>query len=219
MKKNIQNIFSTIEKLTANNKKQSVELIAVSKKKSTSEILEALSLGVNNFGENYLQESLQKISELKNKNIIWHFIGKVQSNKCKDIAENFEWVHTLDRLKIAKKLNEYTPSGKKLKVLIQVNLDNDENKGGIKKENLEELMKNITKFKNLEFRGLMIMPSANAKKEELRLIYEEAYSLTNSMEVKEHNLELSMGMTNDFKIAIEEGSSMIRIGTGIFGER
>ena len=219
MKKNIQNIFSTIEKLTANNKKQSVELIAVSKKKSTSEILEALSLGINNFGENYLQESLQKISELKNKNIIWHFIGKVQSNKCKDIAENFEWVHTLDRLKIAKKLNEYTPSGKKLKVLIQVNLDNDENKGGIKKENLEELMKNITKFKNLEFRGLMIMPSANAKKEELRLIYEEAYSLTNSMEIKEHNLELSMGMTNDFKIAIEEGSSMIRIGTGIFGER
>ena len=219
MEKNIQNIFSTIEKLTANNKKQSVELIAVSKKKSTSEILEALSLGINNFGENYLQESLQKISELKNKNIIWHFIGKVQSNKCKDIAENFEWVHTLDRLKIAKKLNEYTPSGKKLKVLIQVNLDNDENKGGIKKENLEELMKNITKFKNLEFRGLMIMPSANAKKEELRLIYEEAYSLTNSMEVKEHNLELSMGMTNDFKIAIEEGSSMIRIGTGIFGER
>ena len=219
MKKNIQNIFSTIEKLTANNKKQSVELIAVSKKKSTSEILEALSLGINNFGENYLQESLQKISELKNKNIIWHFIGKIQSNKCKDIAENFEWVHTLDRLKIAKKLNEYTPSGKKLKVLIQVNLDNDENKGGIKKENLEELMKNITKFKNLEFRGLMIMPSANAKKEELRLIYEEAYSLTNSMEVKEHNLELSMGMTNDFKIAIEEGSSMIRIGTGIFGER
>ena len=219
MKKNIQNIFSTIEKLTANNKKQSVELIAVSKKKSTSEILEALSLGINNFGENYLQESLQKISELKNKNIIWHFIGKVQSNKCKDIAENFEWVHTLDRLKIAKKLNEYTPSGKKLKVLIQVNLDNDENKGGIKKENLEELIKNITKFKNLEFRGLMIMPSANAKKEELRLIYEEAYSLTNSMEVKEHNLELSMGMTNDFKIAIEEGSSMIRIGTGIFGER
>ena len=219
MKKNIQNIFSTIEKLTANNKKQSVELIAVSKKKSTSEILEALSLGINNFGENYLQESLQKISELKNKNIIWHFIGKIQSNKCKDIAENFEWVHTLDRLKIAKKLNEYTPSGKKLKVLIQVNLDNDENKGGIKKENLEELMKNITKFKNLEFRGLMIMPSANAKKEELRLIYEEAYSLTNSMEIKEHNLELSMGMTNDFKIAIEEGSSMIRIGTGIFGER
>ena len=219
MKKNIQNIFSTIEKLTANNKKQSVELIAVSKKKSTSEILEALSLGINNFGENYLQESLQKISELKNKNIIWHFIGKVQSNKCKDIAENFEWVHTLDRLKIAKKLNEYTPSGKKLKVLIQVNLDNDENKGGIKKENLEELMKNITKFKNLEFRGLMIMPSANAKKEELRLIYEEAYSLTNSMDIKEHNLELSMGMTNDFKIAIEEGSSMIRIGTGIFGER
>ena len=219
MEKNIQNIFSTIEKLTANNKKQSVKLIAVSKKKSTSEILEALSLGINNFGENYLQESLPKITELKNKNITWHFIGKIQSNKCKDIAENFEWVHTLDRLKIAKKLNEYTPSGKKLKVLIQVNLDNDENKGGIKKENLEELMKNITKFKNLEFRGLMIMPSANAKKEELRLIYEEAYSITNSMEIKEHNLELSMGMTNDFKIAIEEGSSMIRIGTGIFGER
>ena len=125
----------------------------------------------------------------------------------------------MDRLKIAKKLNEYTPSNKKLKVLIQVNLDNDENKGGIKKENLKELMNNITKFKNLEFRGLMIMPSAEAKEEELRLLYKEAYSLADSMEAKEHNLELSMGMTNDFKIAIEEGSSMIRIGTGIFGER
>lgn len=219
MEKNIQKIFNAIEKLTKNNKKQSLELIAVSKKKSTSEILEALSLGINNFGENYLQESLPKITELKNKNITWHFIGKIQSNKCKDIAENFEWVHTLDRLKIAKKLNEYTPLTKKLKVLIQVNLDHDENKGGIKKENLDEMIKNITKLKNLDFRGLMIMPSAKAKEEELRLLYKEAYSLADSIKNKEHNLELSMGMTNDFKIAIEEGSSMIRIGTGIFGER
>ena len=207
MEKNIQKIFNAIEKLTKNNKKQSLELIAVSKKKSTSEILEALSLGINNFGENYLQESLPKITELKNKNITWHFIG------------NFEWVHTLDRLKIAKKLNEYTPLAKKLKVLIQVNLDHDENKGGIKKENLDEMIRNITKLKNLDFRGLMIMPSAKAKEEELRLLYKEAYSLADSIKNKEHNLELSMGMTNDFKIAIEEGSSMIRIGTGIFGER
>ena len=100
-----------------------------------------------------------------------------------------------------------------------MNLDHDENKGGIKKENLDEMIKNITKLKNLDFRGLMIMPSAKAKEEELRLLYKEAYSLADSIKNKEHNLELSMGMTNDFKIAIEEGSSMIRIGTGIFGER
>ena len=211
IEKNISNIKKII--------KSDTTIIAVSKKKPAELIEKAYKNGILDFGENYLQEALAKISTLKHLNISWHFIGKIQSNKCKDIAENFEWVHTLDRLKIAKKLNEYTPLTKKLKVLIQVNLDHDENKGGIKKENLDEMIRNITELKNLDFRGLMIMPSAKAKEEELRLLYKEAYSLADSIKNKEHNLELSMGMTNDFKIAIEEGSSMIRIGTGIFGER
>ena len=136
IEKNISNIKKII--------KSDTTIIAVSKKKPAELIEKAYKNGILDFGENYLQEALAKISTLKHLNISWHFIGKIQSNKCKDIAENFEWVHTLDRLKIAKKLNEYTPLTKKLKVLIQVNLDHDENKGGIKKENLDEMIKNLS---------------------------------------------------------------------------
>ena len=177
-------------------------------------------MGIENFGENYLQESLEKIKNLKNKKIIWHFIGKIQSNKCKDIAENFAWVHTLDRLKIAVKLNKYVPVGKKLKILIQVNLDNDVNKGGIKKEEVVSFKQEVQKLSNLDFNGIMIMPSVNADDGKLKLIYEEAWKLAREIcEPNEKKCELSMGMTHDFKIAVEAGSSMVRIGTGIFGER
>ena len=177
-------------------------------------------MGIENFGENYLQESLEKIENLKNEKIIWHFIGKIQSNKCKDIAENFAWVHTLDRLKIAVKLNKHVPEGKKLKILIQVNLDNDLNKGGIKKEEVVSLKQEVQKLRNLDFNGIMIMPSVNADDDKLKLIYEEAWKLAREIcEPNEKKCELSMGMTHDFKIAVEAGSSMVRIGTGIFGER
>ena len=220
MKEKIKKIFSSIDEISKENKSQKVQVIAVSKKKPCSEIIKANKLGIENFGENYLQESLEKIENLKNQKIIWHFIGKIQSNKCKDIAENFAWVHTLDRLKIAVKLNKYVPEGKKLKILIQVNLDNDLNKGGIKKEEVVSFKREVQKLSNLDFNGIMIMPSVNADDGKLKLIYEEAWKLAREIcEPNEKKCELSMGMTHDFKIAVEAGSSMVRIGTGIFGER
>lgn len=220
MKEKIKKIFSSIDEISKENKSQKVQVIAVSKKKPCSEIIKANKLGIENFGENYLQESLEKIENLKNEKIIWHFIGKIQSNKCKDIAENFAWVHTLDRLKIAVKLNKYVPEGKKLKILIQVNLDNDLNKGGIKKEEVVSFKQEVQKLSNLDFNGIMIMPSVNADDGKLKLIYEEAWKLAKEIcEPNEKKCELSMGMTHDFKIAVEAGSSMVRIGTGIFGER
>ena len=220
MKEKITKIFDSIDEISKENKSQKVQVIAVSKKKPCSEIIKANKLGIENFGENYLQESLEKIKNLKNEKIIWHFIGKIQSNKCKDIAENFAWVHTLDRLKIAVKLNKYVPEGKKLKILIQVNLDNDLNKGGIKKEEVVSFKQEVQKLSNLDFNGIMIMPSVNADDGKLKLIYEEAWKLAREIcEPNEKKCELSMGMTHDFKIAVEAGSSMVRIGTGIFGER
>ena len=220
MKEKIKKIFNSIDEISKENKSQKVRVIAVSKKKPCSEIIKANKLGIENFGENYLQESLEKIENLKNKKIIWHFIGKIQSNKCKDIAKNFAWVHTLDRLKIAVKLNKYVPEGKKLKILIQVNLDNDLNKGGIKKEEVVSFKQEVQKLSNLDFNGIMIMPSVNADDGKLKLIYEEAWKLAREIcEPNEKKCELSMGMTHDFKIAVEAGSSMVRIGTGIFGER
>ena len=220
MKEKIKKIFSSIDEISKENKSQKVQVIAVSKKKPCSEIIKANKLGIENFGENYLQESLEKIENLKNQKIIWHFIGKIQSNKCKDIAENFAWVHTQDRLKIAVKLNKYVPEGKKLKILIQVNLDNDLNKGGIKKEEVVSFKREVQKLSNLDFNGIMIMPSVNADDGKLKLIYEEAWKLAREIcEPNEKKCELSMGMTHDFKIAVEAGSSMVRIGTGIFGER
>ena len=220
MKEKIKKIFNSIDEISKENKSQKVQVIAVSKKKPCSEIIKANKLGIENFGENYLQESLEKIENLKNEKIIWHFIGKIQSNKCKDIAENFAWVHTLDRLKIAVKLNKYVPEGKKLKILIQVNLDNDLNKGGIKKEEVVYFKREVQKLSNLDFNGIMIMPSVNADDDKLKLIYEEAWKLAREIcEPNEKKCELSMGMTHDFKIAVEAGSSMVRIGTGIFGER
>ena len=220
MKEKIKKIFNSIDEISKENKSQKVQVIAVSKKKPCSEIIKANKLGIENFGENYLQESLEKIENLKNEKIIWHFIGKIQSNKCKDIAENFAWVHTLDRLKIAVKLNKHVPEGKKLKILIQVNLDNDLNKGGIKKEEVVSLKQEVQKLRNLDFNGIMIMPSVNADDGKLKLIYEEAWKLAREIcEPNEKKCELSMGMTHDFKIAVEAGSSMVRIGTGIFGER
>ena len=220
MKDKIEKVLIDIEEITNNNKNQKVTLVAVSKKKSASEIFKATKLGVKNFGENYLQESLPKITTLKDEKIIWHFIGKIQSNKCKDIAENFEWVHTLDRLKIAERLNKYVPKGKKLNVLIQINLDDDENKGGIHKEKLDDFLNELRILENLNFKGLMIMPSVKAKENELMLLYKEASLLADKLSLSEKNkIELSMGMSQDFKIALKEGSTIIRIGTGIFGER
>ena len=212
IEENISKLNKKIEKKTS--------IIAVSKKKSADLVERAYLLGIKNFGENYLQEALQKIIPLNHLDINWHFIGKIQSNKCKDIARNFQWVHTIDRFKIAKRLNDDCPLNKIINVLIQINIDNEESKSGINESQVFDLAEKISVLPNLKLKGIMVIPKNNL---EINLI-EESFKKTLEISLKLRNKfseanEISMGMSNDFELAIKNGSTMVRIGTGIFGER
>ena len=212
IEENISILNEKIEKKTS--------IIAVSKKKSAELIEQAYLLGIKNFGENYLQEALQKIVSLNHLDINWHFIGKIQSNKCKDIAKNFQWVHTIDRYKIAKRLNDDCPLNKIINVLIQINIDNEESKSGINESQLFDLAKKISVLPNIKLKGIMVIPKNSL---EINLT-EESFKKTLDISLKLRNKfseanEISMGMSNDFELAIKNGSTMVRIGTGIFGER
>ena len=212
IEENISVLDKKIEKRTS--------IIAVSKKKSAELVEQAYLLGIKNFGENYLQEALQKITSLKHLNINWHFIGRIQSNKCKEIARNFQWVHTIDRFKIAKRLNDDCPINKIINVLIQINIDNEESKSGVNESQLLDLAEKISVLPNLKLKGIMVIPKNNF---EINLI-EQSFKKTLEISLKLRNKfseanEISMGMSNDFELAIKNGSTMVRIGTGIFGER
>ena len=212
IEKNISNIKKNI--------KSDTTIIAVSKKKPADLIEKAYENGILNFGENYLQEALAKISTLKHLNISWHFIGKIQSNKCKEIAKNFNWVHTVDRYKIAKLLSENCPLNKSINVLIQVNIDDEKSKNGINESEIYSLAKKIISLPNLNLKGIMVIPK-NTKDSKLTEI---SFAKTKQIAVELKKSfkgvsEISMGMSNDFELAIKNGSTMIRIGTGIFGER
>ena len=212
IEKNISNIKKNI--------KSDTTIIAVSKKKPADLIEKAYKNGILDFGENYLQEALAKISTLKHLNISWHFIGKIQSNKCKEIAKNFNWVHTVDRYKIAKLLSENCPLNKSINVLIQVNIDDEKSKNGINESDIYSLAKKIISLPNLNLKGIMVIPK-NTKDSKLTEI---SFAKTKQIAVELKKSfkgvsEISMGMSNDFELAIKNGSTMIRIGTGIFGER
>ena len=212
IEENISLLNKKIEKKTS--------IIAVSKKKSAELVKQAYLLGIKNFGENYLQEALQKIISLNHLDINWHFIGKIQSNKCKDIARNFQWVHTIDRFKIAKRLNDDCPLDKIINVLIQINIDNEESKSGINESQLFDLAEKISVLPNLKLKGIMVIPKNNLENN----LTEESFKKTLEISTKLRNKfseanEISMGMSNDFELAIKNGSTMVRIGTGIFGER
>ena len=200
--------------------KRNATIIAVSKKKSAELIKEAFESGVENFGENYLQEATEKISFLKHLKINWHFIGKIQSNKCKEIAKNFEWVHTVDRFKIAKLLNDNCPLDKTINVLIQINIDKEESKSGINEEEILSLAEGISSLPNLKLKGVMVIPKNESDKKLTEISFEKTVKASMRLRDKfPHANEVSMGMSNDFELAIKKGSTMIRIGTGIFGER
>ncbi|MEC7891115.1 MAG: YggS family pyridoxal phosphate-dependent enzyme [Pseudomonadota bacterium] len=212
IEKNISNIKKII--------KSDTTIIAVSKKKPADLIEKAYKNGILDFGENYLQEALAKISTLKHLNISWHFIGKIQSNKCKEIAKNFNWVHTVDRYKIAKLLSENCPLNNSINVLIQVNIDDEKSKNGINESEIYSLAKKIISLPNLNLKGIMVIPK-NTKDSKLTEI---SFAKTKQIAVELNKSfkgvsEISMGMSNDFELAIKNGSTMIRIGTGIFGER
>ena len=207
-------------KIDASKIDKNVKLVAVSKKKSWENILEAYENGISDFGENYLQESLEKISKLKDLKINWHFIGNIQSNKCEEIAKNFDWVHTIDRLKVARLIDKYCPEDKSIKCLIQINIDDEESKSGIRVEEVEIFLKELSSLKKIKICGLMIIPNPNVELSDLQQTFKNIKKLADRLIENYENLtEISMGMSRDFELAIKEGSTIVRLGETIFGAR
>jgi pyridoxal phosphate enzyme (YggS family) len=206
-----------------------VALLAVSKTKPVSMIASAIALGQIHFGENYLQDALTKIEEIKNQaklpKPIWHYIGAIQSNKTRPIAEHFDWVHTVSSHKIAKRLSDQRPSHMPpLNILLQVNIDAEPTKSGVKPEQLLELIQTILELPGIQLRGLMAIPAPASEFELQRAPFKALGDLKQQC-IAELGSELqgfdqlSMGMTGDLEAAIAEGATWLRIGTAIFGER
>ncbi|HDY84976.1 hypothetical protein LCGC14_1372470 [marine sediment metagenome] len=202
-------------------KPNSVQLLAVSKTQSAEIIRQVAESGQRRFGENYLQEALVKMSSLADLSIEWHFIGPIQSNKTKDIAANFDWVQTVDRLKIAQRLNNQRPNNiGKLNICIQINIDNEVTKSGIAAADVFSLAEQISQLNNLQLRGLMIIPTNTDDPVQQQHSLNQAHKLFIELANLYPSVDtLSMGMSADMTTAIAEGSTMVRIGTALFGER
>jgi len=200
---------------------QDVQLLAVSKTKPAESIRQAFNAGQVRFGENYLQESIEKIHDLGDLNIEWHFIGAIQSNKTREIAENFAWVHSVDRLKIAKRLSQQRPESlPALNICLEVNISQEASKSGFSLSEIEPLIDEIISLPNIRLRGLMAIPAKAGSLNEQRETFAKMKHLLLALQKKHPQLDtLSMGMSNDMEAAIAEGSTMLRIGTAIFGAR
>jgi len=199
----------------------SVRLLAVSKKKSKEHILRAVNSGIFDFGENYAQEALEKIEALKDYKLTWHYIGPIQSNKAAKIAQNFDWVQSLDREKIALKLNENRGSKHSvLNICIQVNLSKESTKSGVAINQAEDLCGLVEKLPNLNLRGLMAIPAPESNFKLQRDKFREISNKFNELKKTYPSIDvLSIGMSNDYEAAIAEGSTMVRLGTALFGAR
>ncbi|NUF49895.1 YggS family pyridoxal phosphate-dependent enzyme [Gilliamella sp. ESL0250] len=202
-----------------------IELIAVSKTKSVQQITEAINAGQSVFGENYVQEGVEKIQYFKqimpNNALTWHFIGPLQSNKSKLVAEHFDWMHTIDRFKIAQRLNDQRPTNmNKLNVLIQVNISQEASKSGVAPEEVADLVQQIITLPNLNLRGLMAIPEIENDFDKQLDTFKQMQQLLQSLQADYPFMDtLSMGMSGDMQAAIVAGSTMVRIGTAIFGAR
>ncbi len=199
-----------------------IQLLAVSKTKPIDMIHTAYQAGQSCFGENYLQDALPKISALHKLPIEWHYIGKLQSNKCKDIAKHFNWVHSVDRLKHVRLLNQHRSDNQvPLQICLQVNLSGESSKNGIDTHQTINLAKAITPLARIQLRGLMTMPNPNSpKQDQIRIFQKLAELKTRINQQNNRSLDtLSMGMSDDLELAIAAGSTMVRIGTDIFGPR
>jgi pyridoxal phosphate enzyme (YggS family) len=220
IKKNIDKINSSIR---SENLFDFGTLIAVSKKKEYELIKEAYQNGIRDFGENYAQELNEKAARANEDgiNISWHFIGPIQSNKISLIAKNAQWVHSISRLKEIEKLNdECRFIGKKMNVLLQVNISEEVSKSGIQKDNIYEFATCISSKRNLSFKGIMVMPKLYDDDRKTHQVMRECKKIQKEVKRKYPEAsELSMGTTSDYKIAIACGSTMIRIGELIFGKR
>ena len=202
---------------------ESVALLAVSKTRPAEELLLAWQEGQRDFGENYLQEALDKIEALQGKGICWHFIGPIQSNKTRSIAESFEWVHSVDRLKIAQRLSAQRPERMApLNICLQINISEEATKSGILPGELPGLAAQVAALPNIRLRGLMAIPASSDDPLLQRQPFAELQQLLHSLQqqLPEQPLDtLSMGMSGDMEAAIQEGSTMVRIGTALFGPR
>jgi hypothetical protein len=207
------NLEKVKDRIASVNHTQQVRLVAVSKTRTVDEIQQAIDSGQRDFGENYLQEALGKIDVLNDTSLVWHFIGPIQSNKTAKISDNFDWVHSLDRIKIAQRLSEQRPNKlDPLNVLLQVNIDSESTKSGVLLDEVADIVPQIERLPGISLRGFMCIPSPENSA--------ESFSKMAELISKYPKLDnLSMGMSMDLELAIERGSTIVRIGTDIFGKR
>ena len=201
-----------------------VKLIGVTKTVPIERIREGVEAGLNALGENYVQEALEKIKSLQDFDISWHFIGHLQSNKAKMVTEEFDLIHTVDRKSLAKELNRRArQQGRIIPVLLQVNVGQEETKSGTSSEELRALFEYVSSLDALKVKGLMTLPPYLEDPEEVRPYFRQLRNLLEELRRQtsspEELTELSMGMSHDFEVAIEEGATLIRVGTALFGER
>ena len=217
---NIQLVSSRIQAATAaaGRSENSVQLLAVSKTKPAQALREAYAAGLRDFGENYLQEALGKQLELADLPLIWHFIGPIQSNKTRSIAEHFAWVHSVDRLKIAQRLSEQRPADlPPLNICIQVNVSGEASKSGCTPQDLPALAQAISALPRLKLRGLMAIPEPTEDRAEQDAAFAAVQKLQAGLDLPLDTL--SMGMSHDLESAIAQGATWVRIGTALFGAR
>ncbi|MEO7496125.1 MAG: YggS family pyridoxal phosphate-dependent enzyme [Massilia sp.] len=224
---NMQAVDATIDAASkaAGRARASVQLLAVSKTFPAEAVMEAIAAGQLAFGENYLQESLDKMAAiataLPGTQVEWHFIGPIQSNKTRPIASSFAWVHTVDRLKIAQRLSEQRPASMgPLNICLQVNISGEASKSGAAVEDVAELARQVALLPNLKLRGLMAIPEAETDVAKQRIAFARVRALADKLRAGGLPIDtLSMGMSGDMAAAIAEGATIVRVGSAIFGTR
>lgn len=226
IKENIDDIVKRIEVTCkkAGRNPNDITLIAVSKTVESPKVREALEAGIDNLGENRVQELIKKYEDLKDTDIKWHMIGHLQKNKVKYIIDKTVLIHSVDSLSLAEEIDKRAKNkGLVANVLIELNIGEEESKFGIKEENVYDFIKSLENFENIRVLGLMTVAPFCENPEDVRWVFKkmkDIYDKISTMNLKNAEMKyLSMGMTNDFEVAIEEGSNMIRIGTAIFGAR
>ena len=221
--KNIAAVNARIQRSCDENSRDrnTVALLAVSKKQPVAAIRQAVAAGVADFGENYLQEAEAKITELREMSLIWHYIGAIQSNKTRAIAKLFDWVHSVDRLSIAQRLNDQRPeSMPPLNICLQINIDQESSKAGFSQMQIPAVLAAVSALPRLRLRGLMAIPAADAGPDLRRASFNRMHQLFDGMRREYPQVDtLSMGMSADLELAIAEGATLLRVGTDIFGPR
>ena len=226
MKDRLDQVKARIKKAAddCNRPVDSIRLIAVSKTMPAATVKQAIEAGVTDLGENYIQEAREKINTLATAQVNWHYIGHLQSNKAKYAVRLFDLIHSVDSLKLARELDKYAQKNAKIQsILIQVNVAKEASKSGVSVEDTLQLLENLSQLANISVKGLMTMPPYFNAPEKVRPYFAALRALRDR--IRDEGIpniemdELSMGMTGDFEAAIEEGATMVRIGTAIFGER